>query len=176
LDSPSSTSDSETEAVNYTFINNRTNLEKLSAQFDALVTKPNPWQKPHIYLSAHGRDLGCTNGRLGLVQIGIKEDIYLLDVLTYVKCLEVLKGILENKEVEKVSWEGRWMGSEFQHGCQIDMEGVMDLQLADIYEKGVTTRNFVMMDSLEMAFSQLDEKTRMETTIDVKRLTKRMLF
>lgn len=162
--------------MTYTFINNRTQLEKLTAQFDALVTKPNPWQKPHVYLSAHGRGLGYINGRLGLVQIGIKEDIYLLDVLTYAKCLDVLKEILENKEVEKIIWEGRWIGSEFWHGCQIDMNDVVDLQLADIYEKGITTRNFVPIDALEMGFVQLDEKTRMETTIDLKRLTKRIFL
>jgi hypothetical protein len=178
LEDPSSTSESEAESVTYTYINNRTRLEKLSAHFTTLTTTPNPWQKPHVYISCEGRDLGYTGGRLALVQIGFKEDIYLLDVLTYAKGLDVLKEIVENKDVEKVVWDGRRISSELFHGNQITFQGIVDLQLMNVYEKmderQVATRGFLSLQDLGTAFSELDEKTQNETTINVKHLTKRI--
>jgi hypothetical protein len=100
-----------------------------------------------------------------------------LDVLTYAKGLDLLKEIAENKDVEKILWDGRGICSELFHGNQITAKGLVDLQLMNVYEKmderQVATRGFLPLQDLGTAFSELDDKTKNETAIDLRRLTKR---
>ena len=41
---------------------------------------------PSIFLGCEGRDLGSANGKLNLVQIGIGEHVYLVDVIACELC------------------------------------------------------------------------------------------
>jgi hypothetical protein len=80
--------------------------------------------------------------------------------------------------VEKVLWDGRCISSELFHGNQITFEGIVDIQLMNVYEKmdeqQVATRGFLSLQDLGTAFSELDEKTQNETALNLKHLTKRI--
>lgn len=146
-------------------------------RLEPLLSTPDPWQTPHIFLTCHGRDLGFVGGRLGLVGLGIKEDIYLLDVLTYSRCLDVLKGILKDGKVEKVVWDGRGLGSEFWHGHEISVEKVVDMQLVQALKGGRDARigfqnkGAMKIHGLDTTFGELQENTRNELDIDLKRMS-----
>jgi len=120
--------------------------------------------------------LGRGGGRLGLVQIGVKEGIYLLDVLTYGKNLEVLKEVLENEEVEKIFWDGRFASAELWHDHEISIVSAVDIQLVHIQEKtgGRPTRGFLPADTLETAFLGLSEETLAATELDLRAFNRRI--
>lgn len=102
--------------------------------------------------------------------MGIKDDIFLLDVLTYGKNLEVVKEILENPEVDKIMWDGRFGVAELWHGHEISVKSVIDLQLVHVYEKTggrIAPRGFLPAESLESAFSNLEPEVHESTGMDM---------
>lgn len=138
------------------------------------MNTPNPWQKPHVVINCEGRDLGRVGGRLGLVAIGVKEEIYLLDVLAYSKSLEILKSLLETQDVEKIVWDGRNMFSEFWHGHEISLNGVMDLQLLHVYENTSrrSARGFYHTEDLKTGYDGCEEKEKDSQHIDLNWMTR----
>jgi len=60
-----------------------------------------------IFVDCEGRDLGRTDGKLGLVQLALEDEIYRVDIVEIVESLKVLKMILEHEKFEKVLWDGR---------------------------------------------------------------------
>ena len=107
-----------------------------------------------IFLDCKGRDLGRMNGKLGLVQIGIAEHVYLVDVIAYPESLLTLKDILENPKIEKVVWDGRNDYSELWHGHGINMKPVLDLQLIHIHATSHGwRRGFNVVDGVSKVFS-----------------------
>lgn len=108
--------------------------------------------------------------------MGIKEDIYLLDVLTYARGLDGLKEVLEDERVEKVVWDGRALWSELWYGNGISVRGAVDLQLLQAHQKlekeGVRSMigGALKVESLENASGVLDEEggTRNEPGVDIK--------
>lgn len=172
-----STSESEAESPSYVLCNTRGRLEEFTKATEALTETHNPWQKHHIFLSCEGRDLGRVGGRLGLIQIGIKEDIYLLDILTYGKNLEVAKGILENPEVDKIMWDGRNAVAELFHGNEISVQSVIDLQLIHVYEKTggrIAPRGFLPAESMESAFLNLEVEVHESMGMDMQAFNRRL--
>jgi hypothetical protein len=116
---------------------------------------------------------------LGLVQIGIKEDIYLLDILTYGKNLESVKDILENPEVDKIMWDGRFAAAELFHGHEISVQSVIDMQLVHVYESTggkVAARESIPAEPMESAFINLGVTGQKSTGMDVKAFTRRSLI
>lgn len=149
--------------------NSRGRLERLTTLIETLTSTPNHWQKPRVFLCCEGRDLGRGGGRLGLVQLGVKDDIFLLDVLTYAKNLGVLKGILENPTIEKIMWDGRSAVGELFHDHEILVQPAIDLQLVLVYEKAggqLAARGFLPSESMEKAFRDLSDEVRDSTGVD----------
>lgn len=126
-----------------------------------------------IFLDCEGRDLGRIGGKLGLVQLGIGEDVYLIDVITYPKSLEILKDVLENAEIEKVVWDGRSDFAALWHGHGISMDSILDLQLVKVYisSGGVKgSRGFIKLDGLGKVFESCSRDVLFESGIDLERL------
>ena len=173
-----STSESEAESPSYILCSSHDRLEQVSLILKALTEGPHPWQKPHIFLCCEGRHLGRGGGRLGLIQLGVKDDIFLLDTLTYGKNLEVVKEILENPAVDKVMWDGRFGVAELWHGHEISVESVIDLQLVHVYEKTggrIAARGFLPVEAMESAFSNLDTQVHDSTEMDMKAFHRSLL-
>src|SRR5271155_5807635 len=95
----SSASSSHTEPSFYLYCEGEPQITQLRG---VLASNTQP-----ILIDCEGRDLGRIGGKLGLVQLGIGEHVYLIDVIAYPKSLEVLKDALENVEIEKIVWDGR---------------------------------------------------------------------
>lgn len=107
----------------------------------------------------------------------MKEDIYLLDILTYGKNLEVIKDILENPEVDKIMWDGRFTAAELFHEHEISIQPVIDVQLVHVYEKTggrIAARGFLPAESMESAFSGLEETVQEATGMDLKAFNRRV--
>ena len=142
-----------------------------------MSSEPHVWQKPYVFVSCEGRDLGRGGGKLGLVQIGLKDDIYLLDVLTYGKNLEGLKELLEDEGVEKIFWDGRFASAELWHDHEISIASAVDIQLVYIQEKtgGRPTRGFLPAAAMETAFLGLSEETLAATEVDLRAFNRRIV-
>jgi hypothetical protein len=109
----------------------------------------------------------------------VKEDIYLLDILTYGKNLEVIKSILENPEVEKIMWDGRFASAELFHEQEISIQSVIDVQLVHVYEKTggrIAARGFLSAEPMESAFSNLEEKVQESIGMDLKTFNRRVFL
>jgi hypothetical protein len=93
-------------------------------------------KKPFIFLDCEGRELGARNGKLALIQIGIGEAIYLVDIIIFSEAVPMLKKYLEDPNLLKYVWDGRSDYSELRHGHGITLQGLVDLQLVYIYATG----------------------------------------
>lgn len=122
-----------------------------------------------VFLDCEGRDLGRHGGKLGLVQLGIEEEAYVIDVIEFPGSLMHLKGILEHPQVQKVVWDGRSDYSELWHGHRIRMRPVLDLQLVDVYRyspERVNRRCSIRLSGLGKAFDKVCESSK-SSTVDV---------
>ena len=172
----SSASESEAEAHTYVLVNTRGRCEQFQERIKELRSEPHVWQKPHVFFCCEGRDLGRGSGKLGLVQLGVKDDIYLLDVLTYGKNLEVLKEILENETIEKVMWDGRFAAAELWHDHEISIASPVDIQLIHAQETtgGRPTRGFLPADAMETTFLGLGREILDSTGLELKSFNRRI--
>jgi hypothetical protein len=147
-------------------------LQTFTAHIQTLLDKASPWIKPYVLLDGKGKNLGRIGGKLSLVQVGVEDTIYIIDVLSYWKNIEAVR-LLQNPLLEKVMWEGRNLYSELLHEHNITLESILDLQLVHAREisKGRATRNILYIEVPDTAFSKLDPKTREDTGINLDRLT-----
>ena len=58
--------------------------------------------KMAVFLDCEGRDLGQVDGKLGLIQLGIESQIYLIDIIAFPMAITIVKEILEDPVIEKV--------------------------------------------------------------------------
>ena len=115
-------------ADTYIYVEDEDAMNKFVDRVNVLIKK-NKEKESHIYVDCEGNDLGCPGGKLGLVQVGVDTDIYLIDVIKYEEGIPALKKILENEKLVKVMWDARNDFSELWHGHQIHLQAVLDLQL-----------------------------------------------
>lgn len=101
-----------------------------------------------VYLDCEGVQLGAEGGSLALVSLGavLKKDngtealaIFLIDILALggpnSEDMASLRALLEGKSPTKVMFDCRMDTSEFFHGFNIRLDGVVDLQLADMLSR-----------------------------------------
>ena len=179
IDDPAqcSTSESEAESPSYVYCNSLGRLDRLTALLNSILQKTHKWQKPHVFIGFEGRHLGRVGGRLGLVELGIDDEIFLLDVLTYGKTLDVLKDVLANPEIEKIMWDVKNAGSELHHGHEISVQSVIDLQLVQVYENAgghIPVRGFVPAESIDTAFLSLSQESHQDNGIDLHIFKRRL--
>ena len=117
-----------------------------------------------IFLDCEGRDLGRQGGKLGLVQLGVEKEVYLVDVIAYPESLETLKNILENPDLDKIVWDGRSDYCELSCGHGIAMGPLIDLQLLRVYEMcgGVSPNagGYIKLDGMGKVFERVPESVR----------------
>jgi 3'-5' exonuclease len=149
-------------------------LDQLTTHIEAVTKSASANDKKVIFLDCEGRDLGKSGGKLGLVQLGIESEIYLVDVIAFPKTINVVKDILENPVLEKVVWDGRSDYAELWHGHGIDLNPVLDLQLVHVYKfsGGLPgPRGFIALTGMSTAFSRLNSRER-STCVDADRMTR----
>jgi hypothetical protein len=150
---------SATSSANpYIYVEDEDTMDKFVERVNALM-RQNEEKESHIYVDCEGNDLGCPEGRLGLVQVGVETDIYLIDVIKYEKGISALKNILENQKLVKVMWDARNDFSELWHGHQIHLQPVLDLQLLRIYVREswrIGRRGWIKLEGMGRAFSDLN--------------------
>lgn len=138
----------------YIYCNTKQLLNQLRNHFMSLTIGS---AKVPIFLDCEGRDLGRTDGKLGLVQLGIEVEIYIVDIVEIAESLDILKMILEHETFEKVLWDGRNDYAELWHGHGIDMSPVLDLQLVRIHETSSGRgRGFTRLDGMGKVFSAMN--------------------
>lgn len=151
-------------------------LEKLENEIRALSQEER--QSPGILLDCEGRDLGRVGGKLGLIQIGVKDAIYLVDVITLPQSLDSVKIFLKDEGLQKVVWDGRMDFSELWHGHGIRLAGVLDLQLLGVYRgqsRGIPgPRGYIGLDGLFAKFKRMDAIVH-EPSVDFSRINKSRL-
>ncbi len=142
----------------YIYVEDENAMDKFVERVDALL-RQNEEKQSHIYVDCEGDDLGCPGGRLGLVQVGVETDIYLIDVIKYEQAIPALKKILENEKLIKIMWDPRNDFSELWHGHQIHLQTVLDLQLLRIYIREswrIGTRGWIKLEGMGRVFSDLN--------------------
>ncbi|KAG8798178.1 hypothetical protein FRC16_007776, partial [Serendipita sp. 398] len=102
-----------------------------------------------IFIDCEGRDLGETGGRLSLISLGALHPIpgvaadhlsvFLIDVIKLSEdgILEPIYELLRRDTVLKVGYDLRMDAAEFWHGHGVQLETVLDLQVADIMARAV---------------------------------------
>jgi hypothetical protein len=142
----------------YIYVEDENAMDKFVKRLGALM-KQNEKKESHIYVDCEGNDLGCPGGKLGLVQVGVENDIYLIDVIKYEESIPELKKILENENLVKVMWDARNDFSELWHGHKIHLQTVLDLQLLRIYIREswrIGNRGWIKLEGMGRAFSDLN--------------------
>jgi len=122
----------------------------------ATFLSTNQVENEPIFLDCEGLDLGCLGGELGLIQLGVENIVYLVDVIAYPESLVSLKPILEDPLLKKVVWDGRSDYSELWNGHGIKLTSPVDLQLVRVYEKcrGVAGADgYIMLEGMGKVFS-----------------------
>ncbi|KAI0717816.1 ribonuclease H-like domain-containing protein [Cerioporus squamosus] len=95
-----------------------------------------------VIVDCEGRDLGMPGGALSLIAIGdaTASQIFLLDALTLSDAthplLAPLLTILRRPDVTKLMWDGRADFTEIAEAYGVRMEGVLDLQLVEVVQRG----------------------------------------
>jgi hypothetical protein len=172
LNDPGS-SKSGSASAPYIYCDKPSELERLRTHLKSLADSDT--NKIPVLLDCEGDKLGRINGKLGLVQIGLENNVYLVDVIECPKSLELLKEILEDQALEKIVWDGRSDYAELWHGHGIAISPVLDLQLVRVYQRsgGVRgPRGYLVLDGMGKAFSMLNRTFIKDLNIDTSRLTR----
>jgi ribonuclease D len=141
-------------------------LTQFSAHIERLSSSPE--ECIQIFLDCEGRDLGRIGGKLGLVQLGLEEEVYLIDVISYPESLVILKGVLENPKFEKVVWDGRSDYCELWFGHGIAMGPLIDLQLVRVYEscRGIPgSAGYINLEGMARVFERAPHAVRRDSGI-----------
>ena len=153
----------------YTHVDNENAMDGFINRVKSLFNQNGPG-RTHIYVDCEGKNLGCPGGKLGLVQVGVEDDIYIIDVIKYKEALPGLKKILEDKRLIKVMWDGRKDFSELWHGHRIHLRNVIDLQLVRIYDcqsQWIHRRGFLRLEGMENAFASVRKRLLLDGSEDV---------
>ena len=144
-------------------------MKKLENHFDSLLESHKEFS---IYLDCEGRDLGRVGGKLGLVQLGLEKEIYLVDVIKYSESLNLLKTILEHPKVEKVVWDGRSDYTELRLGHGINLAPALDIQLVHVYKTRYvgSYRKYNILEGMAKAFSSAGYAVQKDLGVNVRRL------
>lgn len=71
-----------------------------------------------------------SNSQFRLIQIGIGDVIYLVDVVALPETPDKLKPFLSDPQLVKYVWDARRHFSEWKNGNGVTLRGLVDLQLA----------------------------------------------
>ena len=146
----------------YIYVDDQHSLDNLVKHLNEYRTV-NLGVENHIFVDCEGNDLGCYGGKLGLVQIGIENDIYLIDVITFKDSIPVLKEILEDEKLVKIFWDARNDFAELWHGHEIHLRPVLDLQLLRVYQNNgwrINGRGWAKLEGMGRTFSNLSTHSR----------------
>lgn len=94
----------------------------------------------HIFVDCEGENLGCEGGALRLISVGTMgaQHVFLFDVAALQRiALEPLFDLLRNPRILKIVWDGRLDCLELRRTYGVELQGVLDLQLADIASRAV---------------------------------------
>ena len=154
----------------YIYCKTRARLDQLRGHVMSLMTVSDPTMP--IFLDCEGRDLGRIGGKLGLIQLGIEERVYLVDVVECPESLETLKMILENQKFEKITWDGRSDFAELWHEHGIALRRVLDLQLLRVHENPrVHQRGYIRLEGMGKMFLDLVKRDGIKNPgIDLNKL------
>jgi hypothetical protein len=153
----------------YIRVDNRNAMDRFTNRVKSLFNQNGPG-RTHIYVDSEGKNLGYPGGKLGLVQVGVGDDIYIIDVIKYREALPGLKKILEDNRLIKVMWDGRNDFSELWHGHRIHLRNVIDLQLVRIYDcqgQWIHRRGFLRLEGMENAFASVRKRLLPDGSEDV---------
>ena len=164
------TSQSASDSPSYIYCDTEAHTKALVDHLTAFLASER--SNHTIFLDCEGRDLGRVGGKLGLVQLGIENEVYLVDIITYPEALDSLKPILENSRLKKVVWDGRNDYCELWHGHGIELRSPLDLQLVRVYEacNGRSgSQGFIMLQGMGKVFQSKGTVVR-ESGINQSRL------
>ena len=95
-----------------------------------------------LILDCEGRDLGMPGGALSVIAIGDEtaSKVFLFDTLALSDKAHALLApflsILGRRDITKLTWDGRADFYEIAEAYGVQMEGVLDLQLAEVVQRG----------------------------------------
>jgi hypothetical protein len=153
----------------YIYVDDQLSLDELVKHLEEYRTV-NTGAENHVFLDCEGRDLGCHGGKLGVVQIGIENNIYLIDVIKLEDSIPVIKEVLEDKNLVKIMWDARNDFSELWHGHGIHLKKVLDMQLVRIYDcqgQWMRQRKFLYLEGMKNAYSSIRKKTIFDKSNDI---------
>jgi len=104
-----------------------------------------------ILYDSEGHHLGDRDGKLGLIQLGVEETTYLIDVVKLPDAVSMLKTYLEDGRLRKYVWDGRSDYSELRHGHGVTLKGIIDLQLVYIHATGQNGRVIQLSNMMNAA-------------------------
>lgn len=101
-----------------------------------------------VFLDCEGVNLGCAGGRLSLICLGTivesksreeKLHVFVIDVMAFKskknKSIRRVLDWLRRHEACKVVYDGRMDASEMHHWFKVDLDNVVDLQVADLLSR-----------------------------------------
>lgn len=164
-----SASINQNSSPDYILCDSAFHLQTLAAHIERVSKASN--ERVPIFLDCEGRDLGREGGKLGLVQLGVEREVYLVDVIVYPESLDTLKNILEDPNLVKVVWDGRSDYCELWFGHGIALSPLIDLQLLRIYEMcGGVARNpgkYIKLEGMGKTFETAPEAVLRDSGIDM---------
>ncbi|PVF93121.1 hypothetical protein CPB86DRAFT_801486 [Serendipita vermifera] len=111
---------------------------------------------PTIYLDCEGYELGREGGSLAIISMGALEteqgeeylSVFLIDVLAFrsrgqTEHLKPIFSLLQSETIVKMLFDGRMDASELRHGYDVNLQRVVDLQIADVVSRGRWGEGFV---------------------------------
>lgn len=146
---------------NYLYCTTHANMNALISDIRRII---NTSPKPCIFLDCEGRDLGSSSGKLSLIQLGVGDSIYLVDVIIFSEAVALLKEYLEDPNLIKYVWDGRSDYSELRHGHGVTLKGLIDLQLVYLYSTGdaLASRRAIWLSGMVSAAEKLNALTEDE--------------
>jgi len=167
----SETNQTDKKPSSFIYCTKQKQLDELLSNADSIPADPIQGSKI-IYLDCEGYSLGDVGGKLGLIQLGFGDKVYLVDVLTLPFSTSALKGLLESPSFTKVMWDGRQDYIELLQGHGIELKGVLDLQLVEVQQRRLPGRiGYVGLRGMSRAFSELSLSQQRDSGIDLNRRT-----
>ena len=137
--------------MSYTYCKTPESIDVLTAHLRKTIGPATAKKNRYILLDCEGRDLGAQNGKLGLIQIGIGDAVYLVDVVALPEAVDKLKSFLQNPSLLKYVWDGRSDYSELRHGHNVTLRGLVDLQLAYIHTQAQPSETIRLAGMMQAA-------------------------
>lgn len=124
---------------------------------------------PYVVVDCEGQSLSRPNGKLSLLNLGSSKanKVFLLDIPSLLdkrssiiydanEPLKSLKELLQAKSIRKIMWDGRGDFLEIFEACEILLDGVLDLQLVELYSfMNSRTRDRERIDRLKSAIRHM---------------------